>query len=396
MRVFQFAAVVMMAWGLAACQERLTTPVDCPELCPGNSLIVRDTTIEAIFDRDSTYTGYLRATDIPALLVSNGLPAGDARAWATFPRRSDSVTVDGLAHALTLDSAAITFHVLGLDKTVQGTQLAVHRISPVIDTNTTLAAIDAQLTPESLLGTIAVSDTGNARLVLSGDGLLKIALVEADSFRLGLGLRVDAPSPTGVRIASLNFDSRPPTMTLYGKIVIADTSKVRQTLTAVADSANYAINTPAPPGQEHLFVGGKNGSRAIIRFVAPPALKNSAIILRATLELTPAGPLLGLKGDPAALEVRGVLADVGAKSPYLANLRSSLQLPVDVTTVQSIDLREIVGTWFLTSPPPSALVIGINPEGGSFARPEFFSTRSLSGRPRIRITYALPSQPGHP
>lgn len=396
MKAFQFAAAVVLASALPACKEELTTPVDCPELCPGNSLIIRDTTIEAIVDLDSTFTGYLRATDIPALLISNGLPAGDARAWATFPRRSDSVTVDGLARFLTLDSAAITLHVLGLDKTVQGTQLVVHRISAALDTNTTLAAIDAQLTPDSRLGAIAVSDTGNARLVLSGDDLLKIAPVEADSFRLGLGFRIDAPEPTGLRIASLNFDSRPPTMTLYGKIVIADTSKVRQTLTAVADSANYVINTPAPPGQEHLFLGGKSGSRSIIRFNAPPALRDSAIILRATLELTPAEPLLGLKGDPATLEVRGVLADVGAKSPYLANLRGTLSLPVDVTTVQSIDLRDIVGTWFVASPPPSALMIGVNPEGGTFARPEFFSTRSPSGRPRIRITYALPSQPGHP
>jgi len=389
-------AMIAAAGILAACQEELTTPVDCPELCPGNSLIVLDTTIEAVFDRDSTFTGYLRATDIPALLVSNALPAGDARSWATFPRRSDSVTVDGLAHALTLDSAAITFHVLALDKTVTGTQLVVHRIAPLVDTNTTFAEIDAQLTPGSEIGSIAVSDTGNARLVLTGDALQNIAVTEADSFRLGIGLRLNAPSPTGIRLASLNFDSRPPTMTLYGKIVIADTSKVRQTLTAVADSANYVITAPAPPGQEHLFLGGKQGSRAILRFIPPAALKDSAIILRATLELTPAGPQLGLAGDPASLEVRGVLADVGAKSPYLSGVNASAQLLAGVSAVQSVDIRNIVATWFVAGAPPSTLMIGITPEGGSFARPEFFSTRSPSGRPRIRITYALPSQPGHP
>lgn len=389
-------AAIAIAGMLVACQEELTSPVDCPELCPGNSLIVRDTTIEAVFDRDSTFTGYLKATDIPALLVSNGLAAGDARTWATFPSRSDSVTVDGLAHALTLDSAAITFHVLALDKTVSGTQLVVHRIAPLLDTNTTFAEIDAQLTPESVIGSIAVADTGNARLVLSGDVLQKIAVTEADSFRLGIGLRVDAPSPTGIRLASLNFDSRPPTMTLYGRIVIADTAKQRQTLTAVADSANYVIEAPPPPGQEHLFLGGKRGSRAILRFAPPAALKDSAIILRATLELTPAGPLLGLTGDPAHLEVRGVLADVGAKSPYLTGVNASALLLADASAVQSVDIRAVVGTWFIADAPPSTLVIGINPEGGSLARPEFFSTRSPSGRPRIRITYALPSQPGHP
>ena len=92
MRSLSLLASLALAGALAACQEKLTTPVDCPELCPGNSLIVRDTVIEPLFDLDSTFTGYLKATEIPALLVSNGLPAGDARSWATFPRRTDSST----------------------------------------------------------------------------------------------------------------------------------------------------------------------------------------------------------------------------------------------------------------------------------------------------------------
>jgi hypothetical protein len=390
--LLSFAAVAV----LTACTERLTTPADCPDQCPGNSLIVRDTVIEAIFDLDSTYTGYIRATDIPALLVSNGLAAGDARAWATFPRRADSVFLDGLQHKLTVDSAAIAFNVIGRDSSVHGTELVVHRISPDIDTNTTFSELVAQLTPASVIGTIAVNDTGTARLVFAGEDLHLIDVFEADSFRLGIGLSLTAPSPTGIRLASLNFSSRPPTMTLFGRIEIADTARQRQTLTATADSANYVINTPAPPDQQLIFLGGKTGSRAILRFTPPPALKDSAIILRATLELTPAGPLPGLKNDPATLEIRGVLADVGAKSPYLAGLGESVTIPVDGTGVQIADIRDIVGTWFVANAPPSALVIGINPEGGSFARPAYFSSRSATGRPRIRITYALPSRPGTP
>lgn len=393
----RLALISFAAMGvLASCTERLTTPADCPDQCPGNSLIVRDTVIEATFDLDSTYTGYIRATDIPALLVSNGLAAGDARAWATFPRRADSVFLDGLQHKLTVDSAAIAFNVIGRDSSVHGTELVVHRISPDIDTTTTFAELAAQLTPASVLGTIAINDTGTARLVFAGEDLHLIDVFEADSFRLGIGLSLTAPSPTGIRLASLNFASRPPTMTLYGKIEIADTARQRQTLAATADSANYVINAPAPPGQQLIFLGGKSGSRAILRFTPPAALKDSAIMLRATLELTPAGPLPGLRNDPATLEIRGVLADVGAKSPYLAGLGKSVPLLADSSGVLIADIRDIVGTWFVEGAPPSTLVIGINPEGGSFARPAYFSTRSATGRPRIRITYALPSRPGTP
>jgi hypothetical protein len=393
LRLYPLGAL-LLALG-AGCKEELTTPADCPDLCPGNSLVIRDTVIEARFDLDSTFTGYLSHAQVPALLISNGLPAGNARSWATFPRRLDSVTVDGLTHAVTVDSAAFTFNVIGRDSSVHGTELLVHRIPLGPDTTVTLAQLDAEMTAGSLIGAIEISDTGTARLVLSGEDLEKIEVVESDSFRMAIGLKIAAPSPTGIRLASLNF-SRPPSLLLYGRIAVTDTAKQRQQLTLVADTANYVINTPTPPGQELLFLGGRRGTRAILRFEAPPALKDSAIILRATLELTPAGPILGLKNDPASLEVRGVLADVGAKSPYLTGLSASKPLPAGESGVVSIDVRPIVGTWFVEGAPPSALFIGINPEGGSFTFPIFFSTRSPTGRPRLRITYALPSRPGHP
>jgi hypothetical protein len=382
----------------AACSEELTTPAKCPDLCPGASLVIRDTVIEAIEDRDSTYTGYISADNIPALLISSGLEAGEARAWATFPRRTDTVVIDQGSHPLNIDSAIIRFRVLGLDTSVHDTRLMVHRIIPVIDTLTSFQTLDDQLTPESLIGAIPVSDTGEVKLTLRGaDEVARIAVTEEFDLRLGLGLRVEAPSPTGVRVSSLQFNAGPPTISVYGTIDIADTARRRQTLSATADTANYILaGTPPMPGQELIALGSRHGARAILRFPVPAALKDSAIILRATLELTPSEPLIGLRNDPATLEVRGVLADVGAKSPYLTGVGASVSLGVDVSTVQSADIREIVGTWFVPGSPPSSLVIGLNPEGGTFAMPTFFSTRSATGAPRLRITYALPSRPGHP
>ena len=43
---------------LAACQENISTPGDCPTLCPGEQIIVRDTTIVATLGGDSTFFGY--------------------------------------------------------------------------------------------------------------------------------------------------------------------------------------------------------------------------------------------------------------------------------------------------------------------------------------------------
>ena len=81
-------------------------------------------------------------------------------------------------------------------------------------------------------------------------------------------------------------------------------------------------------------------------------------------------------------------------------IRIRIGLRIDETGLDqllSIDVRAIVSTWFNPGPtPPTALFMAILPEGSSFTRPEFLSTRAASGGPRIRITYALPSRPGHP
>ena len=144
-----------------ACQEKLTTPVDCPELCPGQSLIIRDTVLLPLAGLDSSYAGYVSAADVPALLVSDGLAAGEARAFATFPRQSDSLTVDGLPFLYTTDSVSVTFHLVARDSTVTGLRILLHRVPPHFDTTATFTGVDTLLTPPSLIDSIGA--LGDAR-----------------------------------------------------------------------------------------------------------------------------------------------------------------------------------------------------------------------------------------
>ena len=397
-RVGVLLGALLLAAALA-CQEKLTTPVDCPELCPGQSLIIRDTVLLPLAGLDSSYAGYVSAADVPALLVSDGLAAGEARAFATFPRQSDSLTVDGLPFLYTTDSVSVTFHLVARDSTVTGLRILLHRVPPHFDTTATFTGVDTLLTPPSLIDSIVVHDTlktGTVRLLLTGDALAKLHPQDGDSGRIGLGLRVRASAPTGVRLSSLSSGGGAPTILTYAQVPTPDTTRRRQTITRVADTANYVIDAPPPPGPDTLYLGGKNGSRSILRFVVPASVKDSATVLRATLELTPAGPIKGLPGDPGTIQFRGVLVDLGAKSPALAGVAASLPVLAGMTGVVSADVRSIVATWFTAKPPPSTLFMGLSPEGGTFARPEFLSTLAPSGGPRLRITYALPSRPGHP
>ena len=385
--------------GGIACQEKLGTPTECPELCPGTSLVIRDTVLLARTGLDSTFTGYLRADQVGALLVSNGIPAGEARAFAVYPARSDSVTVDGTPQTYTIDSVAFVLTLVARDTAVKGLRFILHRIPITTDTSTTFAELDAALTPETLIDSVQVSDTlrsGTVRVVVKGDALQRIAPSVADTGRLAIGIRLNATAPTGARLGAPSGGANAPLFTTYVHANVADTAKQRQVINFGPSLQNYVFSGPPPASPDKLFLGGRSGSRVLLRFSLPPAIKDSAAVVRATLELTPAGPITGLPNDPGELQVRGVLVDLGAKSPPLAGIAAQALLPAGATAVQSADLRSVVSTWFGPNGQTPTILLGLAPEGGTFSRPEFFSSLAPSGGPRLRLTYALPTHPGQP
>jgi hypothetical protein len=52
-----------------ACQEELTAPAECPELCPGGESRVFDVVFTPIPESDTTYTGYLKRDSAGTMLV---------------------------------------------------------------------------------------------------------------------------------------------------------------------------------------------------------------------------------------------------------------------------------------------------------------------------------------
>ena len=394
------AITLMLALSGTACLEQLATPADCPDLCPGTSLVVKDTVLDVLPEQDSTYIGYLQADRVGAVLVSNGIEAGDARGFAVFTDRPDSVLAGGgQLQPYTIDSVAVILNLVARDTAVRGLRFIVHRLPSSIDTNSTFAEIDGSLTPETLIDSVAVHDTlrsGQVRMLLTGEAIARLAPVEGDSL-MAIGIRLNADSPTGARLGAVSGAAGPPVITTFVRVLnVTDTTLLHQTITTGSARANYVLGGLAPPEPGALFLGGRGGSRLLLRFAVPQRLKDSAAVIRATLELTPSGPLKGLRNDPAELQIRGVLVDLGAKSPPISSPVSASLIGSGVSTVQSIDIRSVVNTWFGGSGVTPTLLLGLAPEGGTFARPEFLSTQSGTGQPRLRLTYALPSRPGHP
>ena len=390
-RVHRFALGAFLLVAGAACRDELTTPAECPSLCPGGQPQVVDTVITATFKGDTTHIGYVAAGLGPSLRVSNGLPVSEDRALTLFLPRPDSIAVSGEARVITrLDSAIIGLTLQARDTLVTGLKLFVYRLNTALDTLTTFADVEPQMVPANLVDSIVVPDSvksGLLRITVTGADTAKITPFDSTG-RLAIGVKITANAPTGVRLASI-ASSGSPSVTHYVHVDIADTTLAKQTFTRFPAFTTFVSQTPPPFNVDLLSVGGAPSARSLLRFSLPPRLRDSVTILRATLELTPNATILGLPNDKALLQAFGVIGDLGAKSPVITSgvTIGLLEIESGATDTLSIDVTRLVRAWQGDNGIPQLVFLALAPEAASFTQGVFRSTRSGAGAPRLRITY---------
>jgi hypothetical protein len=392
------AAFGLLSAAIVGCQERLTAPGECPELCPGGESQVFDTVITPLPNSDTSFTGYITRNSARALLVSNGLIASEDRAVYRFQPRQDSIRhpdTDSL-HPYTVDSVLLTINLIARDTLVDGLKLYLYRIDPEVDLDDTFATIEAQLVPTAIIDSIEVPDsvnTGVLETTLRGADLSKVALPVGSGGVLAMGVSMVADQPSGVRLGA-TASSTAPTFVSFVTLDVADTGSARkQTVTRQPSFNAFVTEVPQVPDPAFLTVGGEPSSRALLRFDLPDPIDDSATIVRATLELIPQSTILGLPGDPAGLLASALLADLGAKSPVTTDTRfiAADSLAIGSADTVRLDVTAIVRLWQSTTERPEAVFLSLSPEAGSFTRPVFGSTRSGTvGPPRLRITYLKP------
>jgi hypothetical protein len=387
-------AALGLLWG---CQEKLTSPADCPALCPGGQPQVIDEVITPNIGTDSSFRGYVQPVAAAALLLSNGLRGYEERAIMRFPPRSDSVSVRDTLRAYTIDSVALGFSILARDTTLTGLQLLLYRLPPLIDSSTTYAQVDPAFIPENLVTTVPIPDTlnsGAVRVLLQGSDLARIAIPPADSGVLALGVRLDAPVVTGVRLGASASGTGGVFLT-YATLDVPDTGTARLRSFPLTATINSSV---APVQQTDdttlLAVGGAPAARTLLRFELPSRIRDSATIVRATLELTPVAPITGLPTDSLRLHARAVLADLGAKSPVESRVVAADTLePGHSGTVELEVVHLMQQVWLRQTTGPAALVVSLAPEleSASFSQPVFYSTRAIDPGlwPRLRVSYLL-------
>jgi len=390
-QVTRALAGALAALAIAACSEKLATPGDCPDLCPNAELTVIDTTLVAITDGDSSYTGYVaRGTNTAIFVTTDGFARMNARGIYEFVRRPDSVVVNDTLRPYTIDSVAFLVGLVGRDTAVKNLKVSLHRLPEDVDTSSSFAELNAALSPATFIEMVPVADSvrsGTVRMVLSGDALARVALAPSDSGVLRVGMGLVADGPTGVRLGALSAGTLATFYQTYVTSIVADTA-VRNVITRGAVTTAYIPEAPDPaPGPGRLVVGGAPSTRALIRFELPDVIRDSATIVRARLELEVSEPVSGLPNDPAEITASALLIDVGAKSPLLTGLVEVDTVLTGQTSRIEIELRRIVGQWQGSNARPPAVFLIMEPEASTFTLPLIVSTSDPARAPRLRIAY---------
>jgi hypothetical protein len=374
---------------LAGCQERLTQPGECPELCPGGTPEVIEEILVATPELDSAFSGYADRGSAQVLLVSRGVPAASDTnvAVVVFAPRPTEIQFAGAARSYTVDSIRLGVGLIARDTAVNNLRFEVYRLPPTLDTTAlTYAGVRSELSDASFITNIPVPDSalrGPQSIVLRGVQIAPLALGPADEGRLRVAISAVADAPTGARIGQRT--SLVPTS--FESFVTPDAPSTAPAEIEVAPEFDTYVSSVDPvPDPNLLTVGGVPSSRSLIRFALPLRLRDSASVVRATLELVPAEPTRGLPNDPATLEVRTLTTDLGAKSPVSPLSLSTEVLEANTASPVEVEIGQLVRLWQGPNGLPSTIELQISPEAGTFTEAAFASTRAGTA-PRIRIEY---------
>jgi hypothetical protein len=385
------ARLAIFVLSVVACQERLAAPADCPALCPGG-YEVRDTVLDPLPAQDSSYEGYVLAGQGSSLRVSYQFPASEDRVVYRFVARPDSflVTNDSVV-PYTLDSVALTLTVAYRDTAVKNLQVFLYRLPATLDSGFTFADAEAAFQPANIIDSLLVDDTlvtQSLVTILKDATLARVAIDPADSGVLAMGVQIRADQGTGVRISNAN--TALPNFVSHVTIPLTDSTTATRQIVRAPAFATFVSQSIPPLDQSLLTVGGAPSARTLIRFPWPANLKDSAQLVRATLELVPTAAIPGLHGDTALISARAILADFGSKSPATNDgfVIATEPLVEGQTDTVRFEVRRALVSWQGSNPTPPAFIIQLFPEASSFTRATFGSTRTPGFEPRLRITYA--------
>lgn len=430
--------VVLAGAGLAAlaCFEDPTSPAQCPAFCPGSGLVSVESLLSTAIVRDTSFQGYVQAHE-SQMLIASGLPGVTSRPiWvstAIQTRFRIDTGTDTTTGPIVVDSMKLNIWVLRRDTTgVRNLRLAFYQLPVGIDSTTTLADLAPAFagTPLRVVNVDSLAVLPGRRDTITGDTVLAVDSIqehsvflrlkfkasqsgysEADTGKLALGVIATGDSPPSIGLGAAD-GGLPATAWWFihvdsaGKLIRPDSLAVpAPTFDSIAAPPNFdsfVFDAPPVAIDSNLTVGGVPSIRSLLRVDLPRGLRDSTQIIRATLQLVPAGALVTTT-DSLFLRVKRLQADLGAKSPvvldtFVASSPPFRGAPFD--TVR-IEMTTLFRGWQADTTAVTAFYLSLltlsrtkgdsvhlsGPEAGSLAALRFYSSRSPAFRPSIRVTY---------
>jgi hypothetical protein len=261
---------------------------------------------------------------------------------------------------------------------------------PLITDTATVRIWGDTIQTDSAGHVLITADSVRLRLHFDFD-TLQAPLVEADSGRLGFGIRVTADSFASAAFATTDTSVDAPVMTWFYRYT--DTSATPDTLVhqvappRVPRFDSFVFDPPTPPLDSNLAVGGVPSARSLVRVTFPSFLRDSFDIVRATVILVPAVPAFGLPADSFTVVARSIQTDLGAKSPLGLLPGGSVVMHPGSSDSARIEVTDLVRAWAVDTTLPTAFFLGLQSEAASFTEIRFYSSRAAAFRPALHLTY---------
>ena len=387
--------LVMLVLAVTACREQVTGPGVCPDFCPPVRLQLIDTTLTGAVEREEWSRGYLSAYTAGRMQVVADPTGRNSVAVMRFLAFADSIQSGiGLLAIQSVDSLRFSLTVLGATDGVADLELVLHRLPVSVDSLTSYADIVAFIDDSTEIAAIPIVVSDTTDTLSAAVPPTAFPDFVADSLTVAIGIALRTASGGFANLASEQgaSSSQAPSVRRY---VTADSAG---TDVELSDLRRTRIDTflypdQPDPGPDVVVVGGTPSARAFARVRVPGRILDSASVSRATLLLLPERGALGGPGDTLLLQSFGLTADVGPKSPFFALPLDSIdrnlaRVPVGSTDTIRIDVTRILQTWQNDSSLPRAMLLRVSPEAGTTGEFWLRTSRSPTGAPALRITYA--------
>lgn len=390
---------LVAAGALLGCQDAITAPGACPELCPQGSITILDTLLANSATPLGSFEGYqLRHLSEEMQVVGPAGPA-ESRALIVFNRFggtlaiSDTTVKDSIIQT---DSLKFLFNIVRRNTNVTGLTLALHAIPIVTDSTATFASTAPYFADSTLIATLTVPDTLTTGVVSATVVPGALAHYLPDSMQIGVGLNIVSSDPAFVSLGTT--DTITPARVV--RFVQVDTSNASKLVTR-ADSESvyfhtFVADTTKLPTPQGFVVGGVQAARGFLRVNVPQRLLDSALIVRATLLLPPFSPAFGAPGDTIRVRVQELgtqFSIFGPKSPLITLTTDSARtglVPVGSSDSIHIDITDILQAWHSNSTLPHEIMLRVIPEAGTIDFVDLSPNDTTGIQGGLRVTYGLP------